>query len=413
MAREVLIAPAEVAVFRTLLTCFLLSSLTGFAFELRTDSEGDLVKWTRPLELTIDERVNELLGDRDAAAALLRAVEHLDEATPELPVTARFGTPKPVGYVAGASDNTNSVVVLDDWPYQDKTLAVTLVTLNPRTNELLDADIAFNADQRRFKVIKNENGLAGQTNTFDDIQNTFTHELGHVLGLMHSSMKDDLVMYPSAPPGETIKRDLKQDDRDGLLSMYSDALIVRVAVPPPAAAGCSASGSSPSWPFALVFSFALFALRRRRLAVVTSAVLAVTPAFAADPGEPAVDLADDVAVVTISARESFVHPSNPGLILTRLQLSRVDCLKGRCAELETVIVAGGRVGELEQVVVHEPVPRVGEDVLVTRRRGWAKVLHVEPPRQLFLIRALKTESLSTSASPAPQPPRAQPSAITR
>ena len=109
-------------------------------------------------------------------------------------------------------------------------------------------------------------------------------------------------MYPSAPPGETIKRDLKQDDRDGLLSMYSDALIVRVAVPPPAAAGCSASGSSPSWPFALVFSFALLALRRRRLAVVTSAVLAVTPAFAADPGEPAVDLADDVAVVTISAR---------------------------------------------------------------------------------------------------------------
>lgn len=415
MAREVLITPAEVAVFRTLLACSLLWSLTGFAFELRTDSEGDLVKWSRPLELTIDERVNELLGDRDAAEALVRAVEHLDEATPGLPVSAKFGTPRPLGYVASASDNANSVVVLEDWPYQDKTLAVTLVTLNPRTNELLDADIAFNAEQRRFKVIKNDNSLAGQTNTFDDIQNTFTHELGHVLGLMHSSMKDDLVMYPSAPPGEIVKRQLKQDDRDGLLSMYTDALVVRVPEPPatPPAVGCSAAGSSPSWPFALVLGFALFALRRRRLAVVATAVLAVTPALAADSGEPAVDSADDVAVVTIAARESFVHPGNPGLILTKLQLSRVDCLKGRCAALETVIVAGGRLGELEQVVVHEPVPRVGDDVIVTRRRGWAKVLHVEPPKQLALIRALKAESPSTSSAPAPQPPAAQPTAITR
>jgi len=142
-------------------------------------------------------------------------------------------------------------------------------------------------------------------------------------------------------------------------------------------------------------------------------VLAVTPALAADPREPAVELADDVAVVTISARESFVHPTKPGLILTRLQVSRVDCLKGHCAALETVIVAGGRVGELEQVVVHEPVPRVGDDVIVTRRRGWAKVLHVEPPTQLALIRSLKAESPSTSAALVPQPPSAQPAAITR
>lgn len=414
MAREVLITPAEVAVFRTLLACFALSSFTSFAFDLRTDSEGDLVKWTRPLELTIDERVNELLGDRDASEALLRAIEHLDAATPGLPVSAKLGTPKPIGYVASASDNTNSVVVLADWPYQDKTLAVTLVTLNARTNELLDADIAFNAEQRRFKVIKNEAGLAGQTNTFDDVQNTFTHELGHVLGLMHNSMSEDLVMYPSAPPGETIKRELKQDDRDGLLSLYSEALVVRVpdSAPTPAA-GCSASGSSSSLPMALVIGCVLLVLRRRRLAVVSAALLATAPALAAETGEPSVDSADDVAVVTIQARESFVHPERPGLILTRLQLTRVDCLKGRCASLETAVVAGGRVGELEQVVVHEPVPRVGEDVIVTRRYGWAKVLHVEPARQLALIRALKAESLTTPAAPAPQPPTAQPSAITR
>lgn len=385
------------------------------AFELRTDSEGDLVKWAKPVVLVVDSRLNDLLHDPGAVDAVMHAVQSLDDATPGLSVTATLGDPKKIGYVSGATDNTNSVVVLEDWPYQEHALAVTLVTLNPRTNELLDADIAFNADEHKFKVLPNDTAAANAMVRWDDVQNTLTHELGHVLGLMHSSMQSDLVMFPSAPPGEICKRDLKSDDRDGLLTLYTDGTEPAVVTPITPEApnfGCSAAPSTT--PLVFIVALGLWAVRRRRVArVLVPAVIALSSvqALAADV-EPQVLAADDVASVVISKRESFFHPTRPGLILTRIEFTRVECLKGACQALGSTIVAGGRVGDLEQVVVHEPVPHVGDEVVVTRRAGWARVLPLETPRKVELIRVLKAESAQTSGSNRPQPAASQGSAIT-
>ncbi|MFO0597455.1 MAG: matrixin family metalloprotease [Myxococcaceae bacterium] len=388
-------------------------ALPAFAWDLRTDSEGDVVRWVGRATLTIDASLDDELHATGAISAVQRAIAHVDEATPALEVTSVVGAAKAIGYVVGATDNTNSVIVLDDWPYSEKALAVTLVTLNARTNEILDADVAFNAEAHKFRVL---DGSPSDGKVFDDVQNTITHELGHVLGLMHNDGEDDLVMFPSAPPGELIKRQLKQDDRDGLLSLYADPVKPVVTTPMLPAQGCSAAGPSTSWAV-LAFALALFARaashRRRRLAVralVIGAALAPMVVLAGEPEETT--SAADVALVTVGERQSFVHPGRPGLILTRLGLAPVECLKGQCASLDAVIVPGGRLGDLEQVVVHEPVPRAGETVLVTRAGARVRVLHLEPARRAEVLRLLR-ESRATPATPSPQPSATQSPATTR
>ncbi|CAK7356368.1 unnamed protein product [Dovyalis caffra] len=51
-----------------------------------------------------------------------------------------------------------------------------------------------------------------------DLESVATHEIGHVLGLAHSSVKE-AVMYPSLSPG-TKKVDLKIDDVKGVQALY-------------------------------------------------------------------------------------------------------------------------------------------------------------------------------------------------
>ena len=47
------------------------------------------------------------------------------------------------------------------------------------------------------------------------------------------------------------------------------------------------------------------------------------------------------------------------------------------------------MGDLEQVAVHEPVPSMGQRILVTRTAGQLRVLWVEPDAQLQLINTLR------------------------
>lgn len=54
-----------------------------------------------------------------------------------------------------------------------------------------------------------------------DLQNTVTHEVGHVLGLAHTSAPDT-VMFITTAPGETKKRVLSDDDIAGVCAIYPE-----------------------------------------------------------------------------------------------------------------------------------------------------------------------------------------------
>ena len=53
-----------------------------------------------------------------------------------------------------------------------------------------------------------------------DVESVALHEFGHILGLQHSTFPS-AVMFPTIALGE-IKRELAQDDRSGIVDLYSD-----------------------------------------------------------------------------------------------------------------------------------------------------------------------------------------------
>ena len=59
----------------------------------------------------------------------------------------------------------------------------------------------------------------GDSNAYD-FQNCFTHELGHLLGLNDENSKSDSTMYSVTSVGETKKRTLAQDDKNGIGVIY-------------------------------------------------------------------------------------------------------------------------------------------------------------------------------------------------
>ncbi len=119
-----------------------------------------------------------------------------------------------VGYElkAGQSGNVNVVMFRDNgWNHAGGVLALTSVTFVPKTGEILDADLEVNTEQNAFT-------LEGSSGTFD-LRNTLTHEVGHFIGLDHSTVRD-ATMFATAVKEETLKRDLHQDDIDGICAIY-------------------------------------------------------------------------------------------------------------------------------------------------------------------------------------------------
>lgn len=113
----------------------------------------------------------------------------------------------------------------DEWPHVgdgDRTIALTLVSFNPKTGEIYDVDVEINAVQRDF-VLESPTGT--ETGEVDDLYSVVQHESGHVLGLAHSS--DNLATMWSNYNGSADMRTLEADDALGLCDAY----------PPSASAG--------------------------------------------------------------------------------------------------------------------------------------------------------------------------------
>lgn len=93
------------------------------------------------------------------------------------------------------------------------TLAENTIWYYVSTGRIVESDIKFNTDYA-YKT-------DGSVDAYD-VQNNATHEFGHSLSLddLYSASDSDKTMYGLVSKGETTKRTLAQDDKDGITYLY-------------------------------------------------------------------------------------------------------------------------------------------------------------------------------------------------
>jgi hypothetical protein len=110
-----------------------------------------------------------------------------------------------------ASPNANIFMFRDDdWPYENAidTLALTTLIFNADNGEIYDADVEVNTFESAMSL-----GNVGRTDV--DFHSVITHEIGHFLGLSHSSVPQ-ATMGPRYAVGDTEMASISQDDIDGV-----------------------------------------------------------------------------------------------------------------------------------------------------------------------------------------------------
>ena len=198
----------------------------------------------------------------------------------------------------------------DMHPYNPAATAITTVRfVNDKSRAdngtILDTDIEVNTIDYAMAVGCETRCRTNATSgTVEDLQNTLTHELGHVIGLAHTCYTPDprnptapppldntgqpaprcelgsllpktvtdAVMYPFQGPMEISKRVLSQDDIDGDCHTYPTAMDPHVCAPVEVASdgGCAvspATSDADDGAFltgGLLTAFVLSRLRRRR-----------------------------------------------------------------------------------------------------------------------------------------------------
>lgn len=192
---------------------------------------------------------------------------------------------------SGESGNENVVSYLEDWPESlagSDVVALTSVVYTTDTGEILDADIRMNGQHFHWKVVTS----VSRDLTIVDIQNVMTHEVGHFLGLEHTteatyqgnSAARHATMYANTYPNEIKRRVLDDDDIAGVRAIYPIADAPSRACEPPEVIdhvdipagfdpqrfackakkkGCNAAAAS-SVPLASVFYFVLLVAFLRR-----------------------------------------------------------------------------------------------------------------------------------------------------
>ena len=128
---------------------------------------------------------------------------------------------------SAGKDNVNAVLAeSEDWQYGQGVIAITVTTFKTDSGRTIDADIILNnVDYDWTTVDPSDNDtLDGKV----DVQNIVTHEIGHWMGLEHSS-KDPFesmtiyrlaAMFFSSFPGDIAHRLLNEDDEAAKRFLY-------------------------------------------------------------------------------------------------------------------------------------------------------------------------------------------------
>lgn len=114
------------------------------------------------------------------------------------------------------------------WDHSASAIAITTTFYSPSTGQIFDGDIELNAAPNSsgarfiFTVVDTpvcQAGTGNQGCVATDLQNTMTHEIGHLLGLAHSPVRTS-TMAAEAVPGELTKRALDADSARFVCEVY-------------------------------------------------------------------------------------------------------------------------------------------------------------------------------------------------
>jgi hypothetical protein len=125
-----------------------------------------------------------------------------------------------------------SVITIADTPENelfnsDSTTARTRVFFNPETGAIAEADISINPQPRAEDGTELQFSTDGTAGTYD-LEATFTHEIGHLLGLEHSAVLASTMQSRQAFNGTfglpaLTERTLSEDDRQKIRGLYGPA----------------------------------------------------------------------------------------------------------------------------------------------------------------------------------------------
>jgi hypothetical protein len=216
---------------------------------------------TPPDELDPEAAINQIRESFEVWASLTCD----DESYPFDFVYGGTLSGRPVGFDKTDPNNNENIVVWVKppllWEYDADAVAMTSLTYDTTNGQIVDADVELN--DRGY--VYSGNGGAGKV----DLKNTLVHEVGHFLGLDHSQVPT-ATLFRKAPPGETKKRDLIDDDVAGYCALYGPNAPPLPEPPPnssePNGNGCAQASSPESSPISMLivlFSALVLAVFRR------------------------------------------------------------------------------------------------------------------------------------------------------
>jgi hypothetical protein len=157
----------------------------------------------------------------------------------------------------------------DCWEHTATAIAITTTSFNPQSGKILDSDIELNAPKFLFTTVDSPPCSVKPPNfqvtcVATDVQNTVTHEVGHFLGLTHTSEVGS-TMAPRAEAGEISKRTLDDHSKQFVCDVYPAGKPAQACVVQPVddVVGKPASGCAAA-PGALLWGVWALAFRRRR-----------------------------------------------------------------------------------------------------------------------------------------------------
>lgn len=217
------------------------------AYTVKRNSDGDPLRW---MEMPVRYRINPTnstgMDETEVESIIHRSIDQW-AADSKVPLSFDYQGETDLA-AADYTDGANIVYFEDDWPadWDAGFLALTF-TWSVDYGEIIAFDMAINES-----FAWSTDGSKGT----HDLLNAVTHEVGHAVGMGHSDV-DDATMFADSQTGDTAKRDLAEDDADGLRFLYSGIMAEERWM-------CSTSGATSSSLFGLVAMAGAVGLRRRR-----------------------------------------------------------------------------------------------------------------------------------------------------